>query len=73
MNLLFVAVFIFAGILTRCLPLLLLVILIVHFPPLLSAILLARWIFCRLVQALAPGTATRKPDVIHRCATNAAG
>lgn len=50
----FAAVFMFAGILTGCLALLLLVILMVRFPPLLIAVLLACWIFCRLVKALAP-------------------
>ncbi|EHG7596365.1 hypothetical protein J5Y42_004657 [Salmonella enterica] len=48
----FAAVFMFAGILAGCLVLLLL-----RFPPLLIAVLLACWIFCRLVKALAPGTA----------------
>ncbi|AXR12887.1 hypothetical protein [Pseudomonas aeruginosa] len=53
----FAAVFMFAGILAGCLALLLLVVLMMRFPPLLIAVLLACWIFCRLVNALAPGTA----------------
>ncbi len=53
----FAAVFLFAGILAGCLILLLLAILMVRFPPLLIAVLLACWIFCRLAKALAPGTA----------------
>ncbi|HBN9704008.1 TPA: hypothetical protein L3939_006225 [Pseudomonas aeruginosa] len=53
----FAAVFMFAGILAGCLALLLLVLLLVRFPPLLIAVLLACWTFCRLVKALAPGTA----------------
>ncbi|WP_298184254.1 hypothetical protein [uncultured Pseudomonas sp.] len=57
----FAAVFMFAGILAGCLALLLLVILMVRFPPLLIAVLLASWIFCRLVKVLAPGKATAKP------------
>lgn len=50
----FAAVFMFTGLLAGCLTLLLLVLLIVRFPPLLIAVLLACWIFCRLVKALAP-------------------
>lgn len=57
----FAAVFMFAGILAGCLALLLLVILMVRFPPLLIAVLLTCWIFCRLVKALAPGTAMAEP------------
>ncbi|MFU6378999.1 hypothetical protein ACM792_27795 [Metapseudomonas otitidis] len=48
----FAAVFLLAGILTGCLALLML-----RFPPLLIAVLLACWKFCRLIKALAPGTA----------------
>lgn len=44
----FAAVFMFAGILAGCLALLLMVILLVRFPPLLIAVLLACWIFSRL-------------------------
>ena len=44
------AVFIFAGIFAGCLALLLLVILMVRFPPLLMAVLLTCWIFSRLQQ-----------------------
>ncbi|ELP3489924.1 hypothetical protein ABZR11_27145 [Pseudomonas aeruginosa] len=54
----FAAVFLFAGILAGCLALLLLVLLMVRFPPLLIAVLLACWIFYRLVKAFTPGTAT---------------
>lgn len=57
----FAAVLMFVGILTGCLALLLLVILMVRFPPLLIAVLLACWIFCCLVKALAPGTAATEP------------
>lgn len=42
------AVFMFAGILAGCLALLLLVILIVRFPPLLIAVLVACWLLSRL-------------------------
>lgn len=42
------AVFMFVSILAGCLALLLLVILLVRFPPLLIAVLLACWIFSRL-------------------------
>lgn len=44
----FAAALVFAGILAGCMALLLLVILIVRFPPLLLAVLLACWIFSRL-------------------------
>lgn len=57
----FAAVCMFAGILAGCLALLLLVILLVRFPPLLIAVLLACWIFCRLMKALALGTAAAEP------------
>lgn len=40
--------FMFAGILAGCLAILLLVILVVRFPPLLIAVVLAYWIFNRL-------------------------
>lgn len=40
--------FMFAGILAGCLAILLLVILVVRFPPLLIAVVLACWIFNRL-------------------------
>jgi hypothetical protein len=46
--LIFAAVLMYAGILAGCLTLLLLVILVVRFPPLLIALLLACWIFSRL-------------------------
>jgi hypothetical protein len=46
----FATVFMFAGILAGCLALLLLMLLMVRFPPLLIAVLLACWIFCRLVK-----------------------
>lgn len=52
----FAAVFLFAGILAGCLALLLLVLLMVRFPLLLITVLLACWVFCRLVSALAPRT-----------------
>lgn len=57
----FAAVLLFVGILAGCLALLLLAILMVRFPPLLLAVLLACWMFCRLVKALAPGTAAAEP------------
>lgn len=44
----FAAVFLFAGIFAGCLALLLLVILMVRFPPLLIAVMLACWFFYRL-------------------------
>ncbi|WP_284378597.1 hypothetical protein [Pseudomonas putida] len=44
----FAAVFMFAGIFAGCLALLLLVLLMVRFPPLLIAVLLACWIMSRL-------------------------
>lgn len=44
----FVAMFVFAGILAGCLAMLLLVILIVRFPPLLIAVILACWIYRKL-------------------------
>lgn len=57
----FAAVFMFTGILAGCLTLLLLVLLLVRFPPLLIAVLLACWVFCRLSNALAPGAAAAEP------------
>lgn len=42
------ALFVFVGILAGCVTALLLVILMVRFPPLLIAILLACWVFSRL-------------------------
>lgn len=62
----FAAVFMFAGILAGCIALLLLVLLMVRFPPLLIAVLLACWIFCRLVKALAPGQPRQSPPLHHR-------
>ena len=50
----FAAVLMFTGILAGCLATLLLVLLMVRFPPLLIAVLLACWMFCRLLKALAP-------------------
>lgn len=47
----FAAAFMFAGILAGCLAILLLVILMVRFPPLLVAVILACWIFSRLLKA----------------------
>ena len=47
----FAAVFVFAGILAGCLAMLLLVIVMVRFPPLLIAVVLACWIFSRLQTA----------------------
>ncbi|MBW6124617.1 hypothetical protein [Pseudomonas aeruginosa] len=44
----FAAAFMFAGILAGCLAIFLLVILMVRFPPLLVAVILACWIFNRL-------------------------
>jgi len=46
----FTAVFVFAGIFAGCLAILLLVVLMVRFPPLLIVVLLACWIFNRLVR-----------------------
>ncbi|NPS39813.1 hypothetical protein [Pseudomonas aeruginosa] len=43
----FAAAFMFAGILAGCLAVLLLVILMVRFPPLLVAVALACWVYCR--------------------------
>tara|TARA_Y100001949_G_scaffold176554_2_gene190361 strand:+ start:6080 stop:6247 length:168 start_codon:yes stop_codon:yes gene_type:complete len=45
------SVFVFAGILAGCLAMLLLVILMVRFPPLLIAVVLACWIFSRFRKA----------------------
>ena len=50
----FAAVLIFTSILAGCLAILLLVVLMLRFPPLLIAVLLACWMFCRLLKALAP-------------------
>lgn len=47
----FAAVFVLAGILAGCLAMLLLVIVMVRFPPLLIAVVLACWILCRLQAA----------------------
>ncbi|MBC3474921.1 MULTISPECIES: hypothetical protein [Pseudomonas] len=44
----FAAVFIFAGILAGCLTLMLLVILMLRFPPILFVVLLACWMLSRL-------------------------
>jgi hypothetical protein len=44
------AVFVFAGIFAGCLAILLLVVLMVRFPPLLIVLLLASWIFNRLAR-----------------------
>ncbi|MCV0097163.1 hypothetical protein ACM7OZ_26755 [Pseudomonas aeruginosa] len=44
----FAAVFVFAGILAGCLAMLLLVILMVRFPPLLIAVVLACWLYRKL-------------------------
>ncbi|MFG9887708.1 hypothetical protein ACNFCJ_07665 [Pseudomonas sp. NY15364] len=46
----FAAVLMFAGILAGCLTLLLLVLLMVRFPPLLIAVVLACWIVNRLLK-----------------------
>jgi len=48
----FTASLVFAGILAGCLVLLLLVILMLRFPPLLVAVLLACWIFGRLQKSV---------------------
>lgn len=54
--------FMFAGILAGCLALLLLVILMVRFPPLLIAVVLACWILSRLLEVFrAPEAAPAKP------------
>lgn len=47
----FAAVFMFAGIFVGCLGVVLLVILMVHFPPLLIAVLIACWLLSRLQKA----------------------
>ncbi len=47
----FVAALVLSGILAGCLAMLLLVILLVRFPPLLVAVILACWIFSRLLKA----------------------
>ena len=47
----FAAVFIYAGILAGCMAALLLLILMVRFPPLLIAVVLSGWIFSRLRNA----------------------
>ncbi|HIE5710215.1 TPA: hypothetical protein ACXNQ6_004344 [Pseudomonas aeruginosa] len=47
----FAAMFVFGGILAGCLAMLLLVIVMVRFPPLLIAVVLACWIFSRLQTA----------------------
>lgn len=55
-------VFMFVGILSGCLALLLLVILLMRFPPLLIAVLLACWILCRLLKVFQTSeTAPTKP------------
>ncbi|MFL9810347.1 hypothetical protein D7249_19415 [Stutzerimonas stutzeri] len=46
-----ITVFVFAGVLAGCLAMLLLVILMVRFPPLLIAVVLACWIFSRFKKA----------------------
>ncbi|KPM62875.1 hypothetical protein HB13667_16985 [Pseudomonas putida] len=53
----FLAMLLFAGILAGSVALLLLVLLIARFPPLLIAILLACWVFCRLANTSAPSAA----------------
>ncbi|MNC60930.1 hypothetical protein D3C75_1108430 [compost metagenome] len=53
----FAAVLMFTGILAGCLATLLLVLLMVRFPPLLIAVLLACWILCRPLKALASKSA----------------
>lgn len=62
----FGAVMIFAGILVGCLGVLLLVILMARFPPLLIAVVLACWIFCRLQAAPESSATTAKPDKKHQ-------
>ncbi|HHG5534355.1 TPA: hypothetical protein ACPWRH_002619 [Pseudomonas aeruginosa] len=57
----FAAVLMFIGILAGCMALLLLVVLMVRFPPLLIAVLLACWMFCRLVDAWTSRTAATEP------------
>ncbi|WP_200899445.1 hypothetical protein [Stutzerimonas stutzeri] len=47
----FAAVFVFSGILAGCLAMLLLVVLMVRFPPLLIAVVLACWTLNRLQRA----------------------
>ncbi|MFU5371451.1 hypothetical protein ACM7YZ_01890 [Pseudomonas aeruginosa] len=63
----FAAVLMFVGILAGCLALLLLVILLVRFPPLLIAVLLACWTLCRLLKVFqAPEAAPAKPPTSSR-------
>ncbi|HBO3384091.1 hypothetical protein ACM7HA_17910 [Pseudomonas aeruginosa] len=58
----FAAVLMFVGILAGCLALLLLVILLVRFPPLLIAVVLACWILSQLMEVFrAPEAAPAKP------------
>ncbi|KRP95835.1 hypothetical protein TX25_09655 [Pseudomonas lactis] len=53
----FAAAFMFAGILAGCITALLLLILMVRFPPLLIAVVLSCWIFSRLLN-----TTDKKPS-----------
>ncbi|HEJ5008677.1 TPA: hypothetical protein ACKQGY_003345 [Pseudomonas aeruginosa] len=57
----FVAVLLFAGLFVGCLAVLLLMVLMVRFPPLLIAMVLACWILCRLRTAPRPSTTPAKP------------
>ncbi|UCO96394.1 hypothetical protein LF844_17115 [Metapseudomonas lalkuanensis] len=57
----FAAAFMFVGILAGCLAILLLVVLMVRFPPLLIVVVLACWILCRLQAVPRPSTALAKP------------
>lgn len=61
------AVFMFVGILAGCLALLLLVILLVRFPPLLIALLLACWILYRLLKVFRSSEAapTKPPTTLQ--------
>lgn len=61
------AVFMFVGILAGCVALLLLVILLVRFPPLLIAVLLACWILCRLLKVFQTSetTPTKPPTSLQ--------
>ncbi len=49
----FAAVFVFTGILASCLAMLLVVVLMVRFPPLLIAVVLTCWLFNRLSERIA--------------------
>ena len=64
----FAPVFMFVGILAGCVALLMLVILLMRFPPLLIAVLLACWILCRLLKVFQKSEkAPTKPPTSLQC------